>query len=244
MTDDALRLLHGPLMALMRCSGLVVTLPLIGTRGVPAAVRAVLALALAAFVFPSVAVAPPPLVQWGPRALGELAIGLAFGLSVRFALAAAFHAGQLAGSAMGFTYAATLDPLSGHEAPAWAQIVEVGALGTAVAMGFHRAVVAWLWRSMELVPVGGGVPWRDLFDRVVETVLGALVLGTQLALPALAAVLAVQLWLAAVGRTAAQLNLSTLGFLATVVVGGVVLGGTTPTLCVTVARSVLEVAAR
>ncbi len=235
-----------PAMVLFRTAGLFLAVPLFSGRTLPATVRVTLVVAVAAWCTSVAAPQGPqalPLPSWALFAVVETGVGLVWGWVVRFALEASYAAGHAAGSAMGFSYGATLDPLAGQDSNTWAQLTQLTTLGLAVGMGLHREVLAWLANSMVVMPPGRIPGFNAMVTHAVEVALGGLVLGVLLALPVLAAVLLGQLVLGLVGRTAAQLNLSTIGFTVTIVLGGLMMGMTLPNLSVRVAAATVEAAA-
>jgi flagellar biosynthesis protein FliR len=212
------------LLVLLRTAGLLVTAPVLSARVVPARARLALAVVFAfvAFCGAGAPGAPPPehlgsLVQ---AVATETAFGALAGLSARFVLLAAMSAGHVSSLAMGMGYGAVLDPSSGAESNAAAELVYTVAQAGAVALGIHREALAWLSRSVLAFPPGGAFSLRELSLRVISDGTGAAALGARLAFPMLTAVFVGHVVMAVVGRTASQLNLRTLGFSVAILAGG------------------------
>jgi flagellar biosynthetic protein FliR len=181
--------------------------------------------ALVAFAAWSAAGAPsvPPPEQLGSlaaAAAAETALGTLAGLAARFVLLAAMAAGQLASQEMGLGFGSMLDPASGAQSNALAELVYAAAQAGAVALGIHREAIAWIARSAVAFPPGAALSLRELMLRAIWEGTGSAALGARLAFPMLAAVLLGHVVMAGLGRTAPQLNLSTLGFSIAVLAGG------------------------
>lgn len=208
----------------LRTAGLMITAPVLSARVVPARVRLGLAalLAWAAWTGAGAPAAAPPehLGALAAAAGAETALGLLAGLAARAVLQAALAAGHAASIEMGLGYGALLDPASGAESNAVAELVHMTAQAGAVALGIHREAIAWLARSALAFPPGGALGLRDQAARAIWESTGAAALGARLAFPVLAAVLLGHLAMAALGRTAPQLSLGTIGFSVAVLAGG------------------------
>jgi flagellar biosynthetic protein FliR len=216
----------------------------LSARLVPARWRIGLAVVLA-WVAWNAAGAPPARVPEHLGALAaagarETALGLLAGLAARFVLQAALAAGHLASQAIGIGYGALIDPTSGAESNAVAEVLHTAAQAGAVALGLHREAIAWLARSALAFPPGAELSLRTTALQVVWETTGAAALGARLAFPMLCAVLLGQVLMAAIGRTAPQLNLSTLGFSVAVVAGGGAFYLVAPVLADTVARAAVS----
>jgi flagellar biosynthetic protein FliR len=211
-------------LLLFRTAGLLLSAPILSASVVPARVRIALAV-LVAFTAWSAAGTPSvvPPAQLGSLAAAvaaETAFGTLAGLSARFVLLAAMAAGQLASQEMGLGFGSMLDPGSGAQSNALAELVYVAAQAGAVALGIHREAIAWIARSAVAFPPGAALSLRELVLRVIWEGTGSAALGARLAFPMLAAVLLGHVVMAGLGRTAPQLNLGTLGFSIVILAGG------------------------
>lgn len=236
--------LFGFLMVLFRSAALCSAAPLFGTKAVPVRLRMALALVLAyaAFAgagFPMFSGGTSQLVQ---GALMESVIGLSAGLASRVALEAASAAGQIAASSIGLSFGSTVDPLHGTESTSVGEFLAMIAMGAMVAAGGHRELVAWLARSVVTIPPGAPVELGPLATVVVTQALGSVALAVRMAFPVMAAVTFGHVALGVVGRTAPQLNISSVGFSITILAGGGALYMVAPTvaeMCARAARDAL-----
>jgi len=111
------------------------------------------------------------------------------------------------------------------------------ALGAMLASGLHRELVAWLCRSVIHVPPGASLDIAPLANAVVTHALSAIGLAVRMAFPVMAAVTFGHVALGVVGRTAPQLNVSSLGFSITILAGGGALYMTAPAIAEMAARA-------
>jgi flagellar biosynthetic protein FliR len=211
-------------LVLFRTSGLLVTLPVLGARTVPARVKLGLALvvAWAAYAGAGSPVAAPP-EAFGPLAASaarETVLGLLAGLSARVTLQAALAAGQLASTATGIGFGSLVDPTSGAESNAAGELLYQVAQAGALALGLHREAIAWLARSVRAFPPGAPAGFAELAQRAVWDATGAAALAVRVAFPVLAAVLIGHVAMAVTSRMAPQLSLQHVGFSLGLLAGG------------------------
>lgn len=239
--------LFGFLMVLFRASALCATAPLFGMRSVPNRLRMGLALVLAFAAFS--AAGAPTFVAPGASglvagALAETVLGLSAGLAARFAVDAASTAGHLIAGSIGLSFGATLDPQHGTESTSVAELLSMFALGALIVAGIHRELIAWLCRSVVVIPPGAPLDFVKLADGVVGQGLSAIALAVRMAFPVMAAVTFGHVVLGVLGRTAPQVNISSVGFSVTILAGGGALYLVAPTITEMAARAAHEALAR
>jgi flagellar biosynthetic protein FliR len=230
-------------LVLLRTAGLLVTVPILGARLVPARIRLALALILAFVTFTgagSPLVAPPDdLAGLFLVSVSETALGLLAGLSARFALDAALAAGQLIGISMGVGFAALVDPTSGAESNAPGELLLTLAQLSAIALGFHREAVIWLARSVRQFPPGGQQGLEQLGVHAINQAVLGVTLAVRISMPVLAAVVAAYAITGILSRSAPQLSLANVGFSIAILAGGGALYLVVPQAAELVARSTL-----
>ena len=238
--------LFGFLMVLFRTGALCSAAPIFGARPIPARLRIIVAVMLA---YAGFAGAGFPVFTGGTAAVVagaavETLIGLSAGLSSRFALDGASAAGQLIAQGMGLSFGASLDPLHGVESTSVGEILSMIATGAALAAGLHRDLVAWLCRSLITVPPGGALEVSTLASAVVTHALSSVALAVRMAFPVMAAVTFGHVALGVIGRTAPQLNISSVGFSITILAGGTALYMVAPAIAEMAANAAREALAR
>ena len=185
----------------VRVLALVAAAPLFGHHAVPRSAKIGLALLITALLVPALP-ASPPLDAPGAFTLlvQQLLIGIALALSMHVAFAAVALAGDMIGLQMGLSFATFVDPQHAGQTPVLGTFL--GLLATLVffAINGHLLLLAALAQSFELAPVSAeplpGATWSALVAWG-----GALFrIGLHLALPVLAAMLAVNIALGVLMR--------------------------------------------
>jgi flagellar biosynthetic protein FliR len=208
-----------------RIGALVGIAPVLGSRIVPVRIRLGLALALTAVVAPLVP-APPALdALSAPGVLvmaQQVLIGLAMGFALRMTFGALDLAGQTIGQLMGLGFASMLDPQNGVQVPVVSQFYTLLALLLFLAFNGHLVLIEVLVASFHTLPVGAALGPDGLWT--LAGWAGQMFAGAVLiALPAIAALVVVNLALGVITRAAPQLNIFAVGFPATLLLGFVVM---------------------
>jgi len=226
-----------------RVLGLLIAAPLFGNPRFPLRVRLGLALLITVVVAPTL----PPVPQVAPDSLAglgifaqQLLIGLTMGFAVRLVFTAVEMAGELIGMQMGLGFAMFYDPQNAGQMPVVGQFLGVLTTLIFLALNGHLLMLSALAESFRDLPVGtlpGTGRWLDIAGWGAGIFSAALLL----AMPVIAALLTVNLALAALTRSSPQLNVFAIGFPITLAVGFAALLLTLPWLPAT-AESLLRVA--
>jgi len=204
-----------------RIAGVLALLPGIGGGEVPVRVKVGLSVALTALLLPTLPPIPDvdPLSAAGALMVAEqIVIGLACGLLVLIVFAAVTLAGESIAITMGLGFALMNDPKNGASVPTVSQFYLLTATLLFFSLDGHLAVLSMLGQSFVTLPIG--TPLRDgAFGELVR--FGAVMFSGALgvALPALAAMLTVNLAMGVLTRAAPQLNLFSVGFPLTMLAG-------------------------
>jgi len=201
------------LLPLFRVAALLMSMPIIGTQLVPMRVRLYLAVAISVVLVP--ALPPVPVVE----ALSLQALMLGFVLQLFFQLF--IVSGQMLAMQMGLGFASMVDPANGVSVPVLGQFFNLLVILLFLAMNGHLVVLEILTESFITLPVGGGLSTNHYWEVAGKLgwVLGA---GLLLVLPAITALLVVNLGFGLMTRAAPQLNIFSIGFPLTLVLGLVV----------------------
>ena len=157
--------------------------------------------------------------------LGELGVGLVFGLSLSMLNESLMFAGTMLGMEFSFSLVNLLDPNTQIETPVLGQML--GWLGVLVIIGagLDRTLLAALVRSFVVVPVGRGVVEAATGMAMVRMAGGIFLAGMQLASPVIAAALSVEVTIGLIGKLAPQLPTQVVGIPLKTMVSYVVLIG-------------------
>ena len=209
----------------LRIAGFILAAPITGEGVVPGLVKVVLTLALAFLLGPLIQV-PAGLSIFSAAgmlaAVLELLIGVSIGMVVQVAFEALVFAGQSISLTMGLGFATLVDPQRGAQVPVLGQLFMICGTLTYLAINGHLMLLAVLAQSFHTLPIGAHLDQSFLLSLVLW---GAHVFETGLliALPAVIALVIVNLALGVVTRAAPQLNLFGIGFTITLMCGFLVL---------------------
>ncbi len=198
--------LTAALLVMIRLSGLMVFAPVFSSAAISPRVKAGFVIAMTALLAPAVAAVPGARPTLDMSAvLGELGVGLVFGLSLSLMNEALTFAGALLGMQFSFSLVNLMDPNSKVETPVLGQML--GWLGVLVVIGsgLDRTLLAGVVRSFCAVPVGRAVIEAKTGSALVFMASGIFMAGLQLAAPVIAAALVVEVTIALVARLSPQL---------------------------------------
>ena len=148
----------------------------------------------------------------------QLIIGVAMGLMVLIVFNAVTMAGEAIAITMGLGFALMNDPQNGTQVPTVSQFYLVVATLLFLAFDGHHAVLILLNDSFTLMPVGTNLGIDSTWFLVSWG--GTIFFGAlSIALPALAAMLSVNIMMGVITRAAPQLNLFSVGFPITMTIG-------------------------
>lgn len=209
------------LLPLFRIAALLMSMPLIGTQLVPVRVRLYLALAIALVLVPTLP--PMPVVESLSLAsllliAEQLLIGVMFGFVLQLFFHVFIVSGQLLAMQMGLGFASMVDPANGISVPVLGQFFNMLVILLFLSVNGHLVVLEILAESFVTLPVGGGLSTNHFWEVAGKLgwVLGA---GLLLVLPAITALLVVNLAFGLMTRAAPQLNIFSIGFPLTLVLG-------------------------
>src|ERR1035441_3715182 len=142
-------------LALVRVSGMVAFAPFFSSTALPIRAKAVFVLAVAYLLAPLVAGLPNARVSLGFSALlGELAVGLVYGLTLTLLNEMLLFAGQIAGMQFSFSMVNLLDPTSNIQTPLLGDLFQLMGTLVVLAAGLDRILLASMVRSFRVAPLG------------------------------------------------------------------------------------------
>jgi len=210
----------------LRIGGFILTAPIASERAVPAPVKIALTLGLA-FILAPLAPVPAGLSIFSGAgllaAVQEVLIGIAIGMVVQLAFEALTFAGQSVSTTMGLGFATLVDPQHGADTPVLGQLFMIFGTLTYLALNGHLALIGALANSFQTLPIGGVNVDDDFLLAVAGWGVRVFETGLLVALPAVVALIIVNLALGVVTRAAPQLNLFGIGFTITLLCGFFVL---------------------
>lgn len=210
----------------LRISGFVATAPIASEKTIPSRVKIILTVALAVLMAP-LAAAPAGLSIFSGAGLAaavqEVLIGVAIGLVVQLAFEALTFAGQTVSMTMGLGFATLVDPQRGASVPVLGQLFMIMGTLTYLALDGHLMLLGALANSFQTLPIGVSHIDGDFLLSVATWGARIFETGLLVALPAVVALVIVNIALGVVTRAAPQLNLFGIGFTITLLCGFFVL---------------------
>ena len=213
-------------LALIRVSGMVFFAPFFSSNALPARTKAVFVLAVAYLIAPLVAGLPKAHAEINFTAvLGELAVGLVYGITLALLNEMLIFAGQIAGVQFSFSLVNMLDPTSMIETPILGDLFQRMGILMLLAAGLDRILLASMLRSFRVVPLGCYALTPVTGLAMVRAAGGIFVAALELAAPVLAATMLVEISIALMGKLSPQLPVMNLTVPIKTLTGFVILAG-------------------
>ncbi len=209
-----------------RIAAMLMVAPMFGARLVPARVRIILALVLAASLtslIPSPG-AIDPLSGPGLMAIAqEIAIGATMGFMVQMVFDAVIIGSQTIAMSMGLGFAMLIDPQRGVNVPILSQFFVILTTMMFLALNGHLILIEVLMQSFVTLPPGTASFGTEGIWTVVSWGTQMFAGAVLIALPAVVALLVVNLAYGVISRAAPTLNLFAVGLPTTILLGFVIL---------------------
>jgi flagellar biosynthesis protein FliR len=213
-------------LAMVRVSGMVVFAPFFSSKALPVRAKAVLVGAVAFLLAPLVVELPHASATIDFSALlGELAVGLVYGLSLALLNEMLIFAGQIAGLQLSFSLVNLLDPGSSIETPLMGELFQLMGTLVVIAAGLDRILLASMVRSFRAVPLGEFALQPASALAIVESAGGVFLAALELAAPLLAATMLVEFAIALIGKLSPQMQTMSLSVPLKTLTGFAVLTG-------------------
>ena len=193
-------------LALVRVSGMVVFAPFFASTALPLRAKAVFVGAVAFLLAPLVAALPRAEVRLDFSALlGELAVGLVYGLSLTLLNEMLLFAGQIAGVQFSFSLVNLLDPSSNIQTPLLGDLFQIFGTLVLITAGLDRILLASVIRSFRVAPLGTFALAQPTALVIFRAAAGVFLAAVELAAPILAATMLVEIAVALLGKLSPQL---------------------------------------
>lgn len=193
-------------LTVVRISGMVLFAPFFSSNALPIRAKAVFVLAVAVLLAPLVAELPNAHAELGFAALlGELTVGLVYGLTLTLLNEMLMFAGQIAGMQFSFSMVNILDPTSNIQTPLLGDLFQLMGTLVILAAGLDRILLSSLVRSFRVAPLGSYVLAPTTAMAIVRAAGGIFLAAVELAAPVLAATLLVEVAVSLLGKLSPQL---------------------------------------
>ena len=210
-----MELLAGLFLASLRIGAFLIASPFFGGSAVPLQVRIIMAVLLGVAVVTTVEVP-----DWQAFAglnglqviLTELAIGISAGLIMTIWFSAALLAGEKIASSAGLGFAAQIDPDSGGQTPVVSKTFSLFLTVIFLSWNGHLLVLRAVADSYTYLPVGAMPAFPILIQSGIAAAGSMFFAATIIMLPLTAFLMAINLVIGVITRSAPQLNLFSFGF--------------------------------
>lgn len=212
------------LWPMLRISALMITAPIFALRAFNLRLRVLLAILLALMVYPihTWPVIDPTSAAGIKEVFNQIAIGAISGLILQMVSAAMVVAGQVIATSMGLAMASLMDPNMGNVPVISQFLVVLGSL-IFVGAGGHVILLGLILESFHTLPIGTSIFAPESMGLLLRwssmMFLGAVLIS----LPVMVAMLFINVGVGIITRAAPSLNIFSIGFPASVVVGFIVL---------------------
>lgn len=229
--DQFLQLLGLYFWAFLRIGAMLSVVPLFSGGYVPVKSRLILAVVITFAVAPTLNLPPPvsPFTWHGILLImQQIGIGIAMGLIFALIFEAFVVAGNLVSMAMGLAMASMVDPSTGINTPIVGRYYTIIVSLIFLLLNGHLLVIKTVVDSFNYLPVGLHFFDQPTLKSIYSFASVMFEVGVLVALPAVTALLLVNISLGVVARAAPALNIFAIGFAITILVGLVMLVMTTP----------------
>ena len=169
-------------------------------------IKAVFVLAVAYLLAPLVATLPQANATISfSSLLGEVAVGITYGLTLTLLNEMMLFAGQVAGVQFSFSAVNLLDPTSSIQTPLLGDLFSLMGTLVLIGAGLDRILLASMVRSFHAAPLGTFTLAPTAALEIVRMAGGIFLAAVELAAPLLAATMLVELAVALMGKLSPQL---------------------------------------
>lgn len=215
---------------LMRISAMFVSMPVFSVHAVPARIRVILSGAISFIVMPLL----PPLPQIEMMSytgimigVQQVAIGLTTGFILQMVFAAVIFAGQGVAYGMGLGFASMVDPQNGQQVPVVAQIYMITTTLLFLSLDGHLLLIKLLVDSFTSLPIGQIFDLNDVWSIIAWS--GRIFSdGLVLSMPVIISLLLVNIIFGVASKSAPQLQIFSVGFPITLMLGILLIWVTLP----------------
>ncbi|TAN70669.1 MAG: flagellar biosynthetic protein FliR [Methylobacter sp.] len=218
---------------LMRISAMFVSVPLFSIQAVPPRVRLILSVVITLVVMPLIPPLPPVEVfsyTGFMMSITQIMIGLTTGFILQLVFAVVVFAGQAIALSMGLGFSTMVDPQNGQQVPVVAQLYTVTTTLLFIGLDGHLLLIQMLVDSFRTLPIGlDGIDKAGIWS-ILEWSSRMFGGGLLLAMPVVASLLLVNVIFGVASRAAPQLQIFSVGFPVTLMLGLMLVWKTLPDL--------------
>lgn len=224
--QELLTLLASFIWPLIRISSMFISLPIFSVKALPAKVRMIVSFLITLVIVP-VLPAPPAIAMFSYQGflvtVQQIVIGISTGFVLQMVFSVMLIAGQSIAYSMGLGFASMVDPATGVQVPVIAQVFVISANLMFLAVNGHLLLIEMLATSFTTLPIGViGFSLEDIWS-IVAWSSQMFSAGVLLSMPLMAALLFVNVSFGVAARAAPQLQIFSVGFPITIMLGMVMI---------------------
>lgn len=206
----------------IRIGAFIAAMPIFTSTFINARVRLMLSIALTVIAVPLL----PPVPEIDAISIDgvllimqQVLIGVSMGAIFHMVFAVFTIGGQVIAMQMGLGFATMIDPVNGAQAPVLSMFYIILVTLFFFLLDGHLAVIGLLMESFRSMPIGGGNISTASMWNIVAWASQMFSSAIMVALPAVTALLLINMSLGVIGRAAPQLNIFAVGFSITITAG-------------------------
>lgn len=206
--------IEATMLAGVRMIAFLVIAPPFSYNGIPARIKAMLAIGLALAVSSQVSdgYQSPGTAGFITALILELVVGAALGFLVLVVFSAIQAAGSLIDLFGGFSLAQGFDPQSMVNGAQFTRLFQMTALALLFASDGYQLIIAGLARTFSALPIGGGIDLSSPVEAITGSVTAMFLAAVQIAGPLIVILFLADVGLGLLTRVAPALNAFALGF--------------------------------
>ncbi|TCV94164.1 flagellar biosynthetic protein FliR [Luteibacter rhizovicinus] len=210
----------GAVWALARVSGLMLVAPVLGAPVIPMRIRLGICVMLTYVLAPLAPVDIRPLSAAGVATMAQqMLVGAGLGFVMKLVFEAVSFGGQFVAQSMSLGFAEVVNPQSGGSVPVLSQFYTILVTLLFLTLNGHLQLISLLAGSFNSLPIGiDGLGTNGIWA-ILSFATHLFGGAVRVALPALTAVLVVNLGFGAISRAAPSMNLFAVGFPITICLG-------------------------
>ncbi|MCW8956658.1 MAG: flagellar biosynthetic protein FliR [Gammaproteobacteria bacterium] len=244
LTTEQIGLFMGSIFwPFVRISAMMMAAPIFGARMVPVRIRLLMAMAFSMVAIPML----PPVPAVDPISfqamfilLQQVLIGVAMGFIIQMVFQTLVIAGETIANGMGLGFARMVDPANGVQVPVVSQFLIVMATLLFVILNGHLMLIELVVQSFRWLPISEqGLSSKGIWE-IASMGTQMFAGGLLVALPAVVAMLVVNISMGVITRAAPQMNIFAVGFPLMLLLGFVFLAATTPSILTRFAQLMMD----
>ena len=206
----------------LRIGGMLFAIPVFGTRMMPVRIRIMLTLVLTVVIAPVLPASPDiDIISLTGvlTAIQQLLAGLVMGFVLQMVFSALVMAGEYIAMSMGLGFASLVDPANGVNVPVVSQFYVIVATLLFLALTGLLLLTHLLLESFQLLPVGIDLLGKDAWWTLVTWGSHMFIGAVLIAVPIVSILLLAYVALGVMTRAAPHLNIFSVGFPVTLMLG-------------------------